>query len=386
MTWDGIQYLDDADQYFSGNWASAANSQWSPLYVWLIGAFLHIVHPSPFWEFPIVHLVNFCIAVFSLAGFQFFLSNLMRSLSGKLGAIPPWTVIVIGYASFLYATLDFTSLAIVTPDLLMHAFVYFAAGLLVRIAAGDHRVVLLFALGFVFDAGYLAKAPCLFYAVFCGAILLVLLGFKLRTVSRLAVFALGFLILAGPYIAFLSYSKHRLTYGDSGRYNVVWMLNGVPYYHWQGQPPGSGTPLHPTRQISTDPPAYEFATPIAGTYPPWFDPIYWNQGAQPHYRIREIAAAIVRGLKLYEYLIHRRQLALVAGLLILILAAPTKLTILRRLLAHAALLAFGLFPFIMYAMVHQDARFLRLIFRAGMGSAVRRGPGIDAGHSDRSRV
>ena len=360
MTWDGVQYLDDADLYFRGDWANAANSQWSPMYAWVVGAFLHVLHPSPYWQFPVVHLANFCIAIFSMAAFQFFLSCLLLSMRGRLGSIPEWTVVVLGFSAFLYTTLDFTNLSVVTPDLLMHAFVYFVAGYLVRIAAGERRSLDFFVLGLLLGLGYLAKAPFFFYSFVCLGILLLVL--KRQGVAKLAIAFAAFVLIAGPYIAFLSHYKHRLTYGDSGRYNVVWMLNGVPYYHWQGKQAGSGTPLHPTRQISTDPPAYEFATPVAGTYPPWFDPIYWNEGAVPHYRLGELARAAVGGVKLYEYWVHRRQLALLAGLLVLMLAVPQKAVLARRLIENSPLLAFGLFPFAMYALVHQDSRFLSSFF------------------------
>lgn len=360
MTWDGIQYLDDGDLYYRGDWANAANSQWSPMYVWVAGAFLHLFHPSPYWQFPVVHLANFFIAIFSLAGFQFFLSSLLRTMRGRLGSIPEWTVVVLGFSAFLYTTLDFTNLGVVTPDLLMHSFVYFVAGYLVRMAAGDRRGVDFFVLGLLLGLGYLAKAPFFFYTFACLGILF--LAMKAKNLPKLAIAFAAFLLIAGPYIAFLSHYKHRFTYGDSGRYNVAWMLNGVPYYHWHGQLPGSGTPLHPTRQISTDPPAYEFATPVAGTYPPWFDPIYWNEGAQPHYRLGEMAREAVRGVKLYEYWIHHRQLTLLAGLLILMLATPNKMLLVRRLVANSPLLTFGLFPFVMYALVHQDSRFLSSFF------------------------
>jgi hypothetical protein len=360
MSWDGIQYLDDADLYYRGDWANAANSQWSPMYVWVVGAFLHLLHPPSYWQFPVVHLANFFIAIFSLAGFQFFLSSLLRSMRGRLGAIPEWTVVVLGFAAFLYTTLDFTNLGVVTPDLLMHAFVYLVAGYMLRIVSGDRRNRDFVVLGLLLGLGYLAKAPFFFYTFACLGILF--LAMRAKGIPKLAIALASFLLIAGPYIAFLSHYKHRFTYGDSGRYNVVWMLNGVPYYHWHGQQPGSGTPLHATRQISADPPAYEFARPVAGTYPPWFDPIYWNEGAQPHYRLSEMARAAVSGVKLYEYWTHHRQLTLVAGLLILMLATPNKMLLVRRLAGNSPLLAFGLFPFAMYALVHQDSRFLSSFF------------------------
>ena len=35
---------------------------------------------------------------------------------------------------------------------------------------------------------------------------------------------------------------------------------------------------HPVRQILTEPAVFEFAKPIGGTFPPWFDPSYWYAG------------------------------------------------------------------------------------------------------------
>src|ERR1700681_2846081 len=59
MAPDGIQYLDNADAYFRGDWSAAANTYWSPMYPWLLGAAMHLLKPAPQWEFPILHLVNF---------------------------------------------------------------------------------------------------------------------------------------------------------------------------------------------------------------------------------------------------------------------------------------------------------------------------------------
>ena len=67
------------------------------------------------------------------------------------------------------------------------------------------------------------------------------------------------------------------------------MVNGVPWYHWQGGPPGNGAPVHPTRQVATNPDIFEFAAPIAGTYPPWYDPTYWDEGARVAFRPNDFA-------------------------------------------------------------------------------------------------
>ena len=41
--------------------------------------------------------------------------------------------------------------------------------------------------------------------------------------------------------------------------------------------------MHPTRQIMTHPPVFEFDGPVPGTYPPWTDPSYWNEGVHPRF-------------------------------------------------------------------------------------------------------
>src|SRR5258707_7029828 len=79
-----------------------------------------------------------------------------------------------------------------------------------------------------------------------------------------------FFILCSPWVYFLSRSKGHLSMGESAKLNYAWFVNGVePYVHWQGGPDSCGVPTHPPRIINTDPTVYEFATPIAGTYPLW---------------------------------------------------------------------------------------------------------------------
>src|SRR5579872_807979 len=78
MNADGVQYLDNATAYFHGDFHQALNSQWSPLYPWLIGTLFAAARPDPYLEFPLVHLLNFFIYLLSLAGFLFFLSSVLR--------------------------------------------------------------------------------------------------------------------------------------------------------------------------------------------------------------------------------------------------------------------------------------------------------------------
>src|SRR5438270_2147716 len=99
MNPDGISYLDIGDAYWRGDWHNAINAYWSPLYSWILGFFINVVKPTPYWEYPLVHLVNFFIYVGALGCFEFFLSSFIsqqrernRDLHawGQMG-IPVWT-------------------------------------------------------------------------------------------------------------------------------------------------------------------------------------------------------------------------------------------------------------------------------------------------------
>ena len=69
------------------------------------------------------------------------------------------------------------------------------------------------------------------------------------------------------------------------------------FLHWHGEVPASGWPLHPTRKVLSDPPMYEYGTPIAGTYPPWYDPSYWYSGVQTSFNLSQQTAAVARNLR-----------------------------------------------------------------------------------------
>jgi hypothetical protein len=126
-------------------------------------------------------------------------------------------------------------------------------------------------------------------------------------------------LIASPLITALSTKYGHLTYGESGKLSywteVLQVNRGRPsYVHWQGDPPGSGIPEHPTRKIFQDPDIYEFASPIVSTYPPWFGTSYWNAGAAVRFDARKQAWAIVSNLKKLATILW--MLLPVAGLLI----------------------------------------------------------------------
>ncbi len=351
MNPNGIQYLDNADAYWSGDLRAALNAQWSPLYPWIIGAAFQVSRAPRMEQFAVVHVVNFLGYLASLAAFLFFL-QCTRAIPLRENHWTPF--LLLACSAFIYCSLDLTNLGLVTPDLLVSTFAFLTAGLLIRIldsaSMKDHA-----ALGIILGVGYLAKTPFFAFALLCVAMLWI------RDRRRVWLTAALFAAISAPYVLVLSASKGRLTIGDSGRLNVVWMVNGVPYYNWQGGPAANGRPIHPARPLSASPDVLEFAAPIHATYPLWYDPSYWNDGVRVAWRAGDFASAVLREVRLYGYLIFHRQIPLLFAVVVLgLLAARHQLIQSWRPLWP--LLVFSSAPFVMYAFVHAEGRYLAPFF------------------------
>ena len=347
MNPDGIQYLDNAAAYRQGDFQNALNTQWSPLYPWLIAGASVIVRPSREQEFALAHAVNFGTFALSLACFLFFLR--------ALGGLRSISLLLLAYSAFLGCSLDLTHLRSVTPDLLVSCFAFLTAGLLLRMANGRTGIGLHAALGVTLGLGYLAKAPFLPIGACCVFLALVLA--RKRALVALAVV----LTIDGGYVAALSQSKHRFTFGDSARLNVAWHIDGLANTNWQGGgTDANGHPLHPTRQLAMHPAIFEFDGP--GTFPPWYDPAYWNEGVRTTYEPQRLVRAIVEQLRLYRYLLHHRQLPLVFAIIALALICFDRCRMMARLKSIRPALILGAIPFAMYAPVHAEGRYLAPFF------------------------
>ena len=287
---DMISYLDIADAYSRWDWSKAINAYWSPLYSWILGVVMFVLRPSPCWELTIVRLVGFGIYVFALACFSLFWFELMRYRRSLLAEfaidgsenLPEWAWLSLGYTLFVWSSLCLIGIRMATPDMCVAAFVYLAAAVLLRIRLASSKSLMFGLLGVILGFGYLAKAAMFPLAfVFLGVS--VFLGGKKSLLLVLFAF-LSFSVVAGPFLTAISKAKGRLTFGDTGRLNYSWYVNGTTrWIHWQGEGLGVGTPVHPTRKVFDRPAVYEFGSPVGGTYPPWYDPSYWYQGVEVHF-------------------------------------------------------------------------------------------------------
>jgi hypothetical protein len=308
-THDSVSYLDIADAYLRNDWQAALNPHWSPLYSWLLALALSILEPTPYWELFVVKLVNFLVYLSALVAFNFFLGALIahnhrqseRDDQGGFLRVPEWVWLLSGYSLFLWSALKWTTLYSDTPDLTTCVFVYLAAGILLRARCGADGWRSFLLLGVVLGLAYLSKTALLPISLAFLAVGLLSTGNFRRDLPRVVVAGLALAVVSAPFVAAISAQENRLTFGEAGKYMYVLFVNpgfpGKALRHWQGDKrPEFGVPEHPTREIHGSPSAFEFKTPIAGSYPPWFNPSYWHAGLEMRLDLKRQTNVLAKNL------------------------------------------------------------------------------------------
>ncbi len=367
-----MSYLDIAEAYLRKDWQSAINAYWSPLYPWLIALALLVVQPSPYWKFSVLHLVNFGIYLFALGCFGYLIRELVRlnrSLKSELLAsglvtLPGWALVAIGYPLFIWSSLYLIVVPEESPDLLVASFVYLACGIVLRIRRQPSKVSFLM-LGVVLGLGYLAKSIMLPMALILIAAGTFSIGnWRRRTLPLVAVAVTAFILIAGPFIFAISRAKGRLTFGDSGKLNYLWSINQIPLPHWQGEEPGHGKPLHPSRKLLDVPPVYEFDRGVGGTYALWYDPSYWYEGSISRFDFKQQLRVFGSAGQNYYDLLHKwgLQYGLLVALICLYLVGRRGRLLLDDFSSHWSLIIPALAGIALYSLVNVQGRYVASFF------------------------
>src|SRR6266404_1233879 len=209
----------------------------SAIYSWLMALAIVVTHTPAYWESTVLHSLNFLIYLLSLVCFAFFFRELTMLTSEQHGIIetkslPRLAWNLFGYSLFVYASLELIRLGTDTPDMLVSTACFLATGILLRMRRGVTGWSAYVALGGVLALGYLAKAvmfPISFVFLFSSSFAA---GNWRRTAPRAALALVTFLSVASPWLFSLSKAKGGFTFGDTGRLNYAWYVNG------------EGTPLH----------------------------------------------------------------------------------------------------------------------------------------------
>jgi hypothetical protein len=277
---DGVSYMDLSDAVLSGQWRELFNAYWSPLYPILIGVLRAVLRPTPYWEFGVVHLLNFLLFAASLLGFEYFVSALRQlgrtqwnkpgldSTGGTIGA----------YAVFAVFTLMMTPLVLPTPDLLVSAAALFVFGALLRLRYDIAPARAGLVLGLALAAGSLAKSFAIPWAGVC--IVTALVALRGRSMRPALVATALWLLAVVPWTIGLTAKYGHLTFGDTGRLTYVWYVNRVESPSAKMMPHAAATPETDSilRGVAVTPDA-------PGTNPIWYDPARWYSDLHPQFSL-----------------------------------------------------------------------------------------------------
>jgi hypothetical protein len=361
---DGVNYLDIADNYASGAWHLAINGYWSPLYSWLLALGAYLFRYPRSLESTFLHLINFAAYLCAYRCFEFFLKELLQEQRVNLQQpeystnFSPGCWHLLGLSLFLYSSLYMENHGGSTPDIILSVFVYLSLGLLLRIRAGHANWFTFACFGAALSFGYFAKTAMFPLAfVFLGVSAVVVYRQPKKPMAFLLA-PLCFLLIAAPWLILLSQAKGRFTFGDAGRlaYAKFVRAEAAPSA-WSGVTEDGDHLVHPPRRLGDNPPVIEFATPLPGTFPLWYDGSYWLEGQKPHFSLKgQFRVLRLNANNYVEYLNNQPEYLVL--LLLMVFLQGSVIVYFRGLLRLWPLFLPSLAAIGMYALVYLEPRYV----------------------------
>ena len=143
--------------------------------------------------------------------------------------------------------------------------------------------------------------------------------------------------------------------------NYVWLVNKFQIQTGWTDAGEHGTPEHAPRKLLKKPELLEFAEPVSGTYPLWFDPGYWYAGVKPKFDWRQQWGVIAGNAPSYGQIL-RYMNALLAGALLLCALALRDGKFAQPDRRWAWQLVWPLAVFCLYWLVYVETRYVAPFF------------------------
>jgi hypothetical protein len=356
---DALSYVDMAQQTLRVGMSALANGVWSPGYPAMIALTFGIVHPAAAREFPVVHALNFAMFAATLWIWRAVLGNWTAGAPqrGRAAADQPdrSPLVPIGFGFFLLIVVTGAPPSLSSPDVGVLGLTLLIVLCYQRLSSSGRWAAAL-ALGVACGLGYWMKAVLLPMA---AALLLLLFVFPPRIPrARPKIVAAGavWLAMSLALMAFLSVNLGHRTFGEAGRYNYA--RNVLKTGDIQSAAPYDAALAHPPRVLLTSPRVIEFASPLPGTFPLFYDPSYWNQGTPIHFsaapQMHAIFVSVFEWLRewLFEYEIV---LAALVGLAAVSCMPSDRAQWPRSI---GVLFAWSLLWFPLYGVIHVESRYM----------------------------
>jgi hypothetical protein len=279
--WDTVSYLDLADLIRRGNFHEALSPYWSPLYPVII-AVAKTFAPALKSERTVICVLQYIFLMLYLGASYRFWSAVLKAQSRlsneeETTRLPRLPQIALMGSLTLLSCLAVGDVAVKGPDMLSAAIYLTANALIVTCLYQTPSVARAARIGCFMGLAYLAKAFFVSWVFPCVALLAVFRKDYNLTWKHLIALTISMLTTMALYVVPLSLKLGHLSFGESGKYQIVFSSNEhilpmVPMVH------GSIRTKHPAAILFKTPVVYEFEKPFDVSYPPWFDPDYWNDG------------------------------------------------------------------------------------------------------------
>jgi hypothetical protein len=367
---DAVAYMDLADLIRGHNWHAVVNGYWHPLYPAFLAAAQSIFHANRWNELGAYYAVNvfiFFLEVGSILLLVHGLVRLRRRLAPAMESLLSADLLsLVGLSLLVIATTRELSLGKVRTDSLLQSLILAGVGLLLETLASEDSTAFVYAglMGLTLGFAYLTKSFAFLLMLLCVAALVSFsaLVYKRRipvTLAQSVVALVAFGVVAGPYIAALSRQHHRFDFGDSGSLNYIWYVSGTEKMHLQQRMTnsfGSATVQlkHPEQELMRTPGVYSYTQMQHGTYPPWFDPTYWNDHITAKFSLSRLVSRDERNVVLiFRYLLNHPEPLL---LLLVLLLTCGRLNWRGRYAWPAA--GLGILIWAIYALVNVEERYV----------------------------
>ncbi|MGH9617192.1 MAG: hypothetical protein ACRD28_10665, partial [Acidobacteriaceae bacterium] len=278
------------------------------------------------------------------------------------------SVYVTSFAIIFLSWLNEFSPGKIRVDGLFASVLLLAFGNIVR-AIDTGSILAYLGIGIFLGAAYLVKSPGFVIALLSFMLLAFVLhrdGQLKSSAWKLASATIVFLVVCAPYIAALTLQKHRLDLGDSARLNYAWCVDGTePEHLLNNQIARFGDSKvnlkHPQTELMSHPIVLSFDHDQDATYPPWFDPSYFNEGIAPRFDPRRQISVIMHQSRHLLLFVVRHGYVFILFILCLAVSARAPS---RRQLRNLLMLFGSLFAFcaVMYLSVKFLDRYIAALF------------------------
>ena len=209
---DEISYIDIAGAYATGNWGTAINGYWSPLYSWLLTPFL-LFQYNPLYAVYISKIVSLIIGFFAIITVR----RLSRTF--EIDRNIERSILIA-----LIPSLIFFSLIYPTPDLLLVLFLTYYLSIIFK-SEYSNSLINGVICGFVGAAAYLTKSfafPFFLVHFVLFNMIFFVKGLEIEKKNILKNLSLGlilFFVMSGLWAGTISEKYGKMTISTAGEYN-----------------------------------------------------------------------------------------------------------------------------------------------------------------------